>query len=275
MGYHTQPGASPVTLTDFIVELFCRVDDAMVDVEKDPRALLWPSELVTLALLHVLHGKGQRAFYRWIDKVARPLFPHVPERTRLFRLITAHQDWADRFLAEPSLIGFSDSIGIELIHPRREGRSPAQIGKKGKSNHRWIIGVKFCPLLNGRGQIVDWDVETANVHDGEFQRMIADYESACLVWTDTGFHRSPKRGGDCTNLVLCQRGQHNFRMVIESVFSGICGTFGMKKIANRTWASVEARLGFASALWNLLTSWATEREPEAVQASLSVAWASF
>ena len=122
---------------------------------------------------------------------------------------------------------------------------------------------------------MDWDVETANVHDGEFQRMIADYESACLVWTDTGFHRSPKRGGDCTNLVLCQRGQHNFRMVIESVFSGICGTFGMKKIANRTWASVEARLGFASALWNLLTSWATEREPEAVQASLSVAWASF
>jgi hypothetical protein len=73
----------------------------------------------------------------------------LPERSRLFRLLRLYQAWAERFLAEPSLINFSDSLGIELIHPRREGRTKGQVGKKGKSNQRWIVGVKFCPLLNG------------------------------------------------------------------------------------------------------------------------------
>ncbi len=68
------------------------------------------------------------------------LFPTLPERTRLFRLFNTHLKWIDRFMAEPSLIGVVDSYGIELIHPRREGRSPKQIGKKGLSNKRWIVG---------------------------------------------------------------------------------------------------------------------------------------
>jgi hypothetical protein len=29
----------------------------------------------------------------------------------------------------------------------REGRSPKQIGKKGKSNHRWIVGDKPASVL--------------------------------------------------------------------------------------------------------------------------------
>jgi hypothetical protein len=58
-----------------------------------------------------------------------------------------------------------DSFGIETIHPIREGRSLDQVGKKGKSNHRWIVGVKWCPLANNRGEIVDWDWDTANEHD--------------------------------------------------------------------------------------------------------------
>ena len=233
-----------MTLTDFIVELFVRIDDRMIEVPKDPRSLLWPSELVTLAALHVLHGKGQRAFYRWVKKCALHLFPHLPERSRLFRLMKSHRAWADKFLVEATLVGIGDSIGIELIHPRREGRSDNQIGKKGYSNHRWIVGVKYCPILNGQGQIVDWDIDTANVHDSDFQCMIKDYTDVCGVFTDNGFHRSEKRGGDCSNLVICQHGQASFRMMVESLFSGFCGTFMLKKISNRIWESVEARLGF-------------------------------
>jgi hypothetical protein len=41
----------PMTTTDFIIELFCRADEQMQDVEKHPRAKLYPSEFVTLALL--------------------------------------------------------------------------------------------------------------------------------------------------------------------------------------------------------------------------------
>ena len=40
-----------------------------------------------------------------------------------------------------------DSYSIELIHPIREGRNPSQVGKKGLSNRRWIVGVKLCWLV--------------------------------------------------------------------------------------------------------------------------------
>jgi len=163
----------------------------MTQVPKDPRAKLWPSELVTVSILFAVRGQSQRRFYVWLWCNLRPLFPHLPERTRLFRLLVRHQDWAERFLAQPSLINLSDSLGIELLHPRREGRTKQQVGKKGKSirdaqarrNGRWIseatcggrVGVKFCPLLNGAGRVVDWDAEGANVHDGDFQRLLEDH----------------------------------------------------------------------------------------------------
>ena len=51
-------------------------------------------------------------------------------------------------MAQPSLIGVIDTYGIGLIHPRREGRSKQRIGRKGKSNSRWIVGGKLYLLLN-------------------------------------------------------------------------------------------------------------------------------
>ena len=91
-----------MTTVDFITGLFCRVDDRMQDVPHHPQAHLYPSEVVTLALLFALKGVGDRAFYRWLVRDYRPLFPGVPERTRLFRLFVTHQDWAKAFLADPS-----------------------------------------------------------------------------------------------------------------------------------------------------------------------------
>ena len=86
---------------DFIVNLFCRVDDTMRDVVlKHSQAKLYPSEVVTLAILFAIKGVGNRAFYRWIKRDYRRLFPQLPERTRLFRLFATHRDWSDRFLAQ-------------------------------------------------------------------------------------------------------------------------------------------------------------------------------
>src|SRR6476661_7106678 len=108
---------------DFITQLFCRVDDAMQDVPKHSQASLYPSEVVTLAMLFAIKGVGNRAFYRWIEGNYSPLFPAflypaLPERTRLFRLFAAHQQWSTRFLADPTLLGIADGIadtyGIEL-----------------------------------------------------------------------------------------------------------------------------------------------------------------
>jgi len=126
-----------MTTLDFITELFCRVDDAMRDVPKHSQAKLYPSEIVTLAILFALKGVSNRAFYRWIKRHWLDCFPHLPERTRLFRWFKTHQAWADRFLADPTLLGVADTYGIELLHPLRQGRSDHQIGKKGKSNYRF------------------------------------------------------------------------------------------------------------------------------------------
>ena len=125
-----------MTTEDFISELFYRIDEAMKDIPKHALARLWPSEVVTLGVLFALKGVGNRACYRWLSRDWRPLFPALPERTRLFRLFATHHQWTETFLAAPSVLGVVDSYGIELLHPMREGRSAQQIGRKGKSNHR-------------------------------------------------------------------------------------------------------------------------------------------
>ena len=66
---------------DFIIELFCRVDDEMKEIPKHPQSKLYPSEIVTIGLLYAIKGVGQRAFYRWLKRDYLHLFPHFPERT--------------------------------------------------------------------------------------------------------------------------------------------------------------------------------------------------
>ena len=43
-----------MSTVDFITELFCPIDDKMEKVEKHSQASLYPSEVVTLALLFAL-----------------------------------------------------------------------------------------------------------------------------------------------------------------------------------------------------------------------------
>ena len=99
----------PMTTLDFITALFYEVDEQMRAIPKHPEARLWPSEVVTLGLLHALKGGGNRAFYRWLTRDYRALFPRLPERTRLFRLFRTHQDWTHAFLASPTVLGVIDT----------------------------------------------------------------------------------------------------------------------------------------------------------------------
>ncbi len=253
-----------MTIHDFTTELFCRVDDAMTDQQKHSQARLYPSETVTLGLLFALKGVGNRAFHRWAQANLKALFPHLPERTRLFRLLTLHQGWARRFLAEPSLLGvvdsFGDSFGIELIHPRREGRSDRQIGKKGKSNLRWIVGAKLCFVLDHLGRVVDWAVDTANVYDTSFHPLIQNYDGQMLILGDSGFHikttiKTTPEQRDPDNLKVCKRGVWNERMLIETVLSMLTGTCRLKRVGHRMWSGLKTRLAFVLAAFNLCCQW--------------------
>jgi hypothetical protein len=247
-----QQGASLMTTEDFITELFYRVDEALRGVVKHSQASLYPSEIVTLGLVFALKGVGNRAFYRWLCRDWKSLFPKLPDRTRLFRLFSTHQDWTNRFLAEPSLLGVADTYGIELLHPMREGRSPNQIGKKGKSNHRWIVGGKLAFVLNHLGLIADWDCNTANVHDSTFQPLIAQFVDDMVVLVDTGFH---SKTGDPANMKVCPRGTWNVRMIVEGVLSMLTTVCHFKKVGHRVWAYFQARLAFTMALFNILVQW--------------------
>jgi hypothetical protein len=237
---------------EFIIALFDHVDDRMRDIPKHPQAALYPSELVTLALLYALKGVGTRAFYRWLVRDYRPLFPSLPDRTRLFRLFAAHLDWTDRFLAAPALFGVADSYGIEFIHPWREGRTARQIGKKGKSNQRWIVGGKLALVLNRTGLVAGWGCATANVHDQVFHPLIAAFTEEMIVLTDQGFHA---RTGDPANMKVCRKGEWNVRMRIETVLSMLTVVCHFKHMRHRLWGCFAAHLTYAMALFNILVQW--------------------
>ena len=53
-----------MTTEHLIIGIFCHVDNVIGDLPRHSQAKLYPSELVTLALLYGLKGGGKRAFYR-------------------------------------------------------------------------------------------------------------------------------------------------------------------------------------------------------------------
>jgi hypothetical protein len=150
------------------------------------------------------------------------------------------------------VLGVVDTYGIELIHPMREGRSPQQIGRKGLSNHRWIVGGKLCLVLNQYGLVVAWDCATANVPDNTFQWLIRQFEERMIVLSDTAFHAA---AGDPANLKLCRRGEWEDRILVETVLSMLTVVCHFKKVAHRVWAYFEARLAFNMAAFNVLVRW--------------------
>ena len=247
-----------MTTLDFITELFCRVDDAMKDVTRHSQASLSPSETVTLGLLFALKGGSARAFHRWALRDLTALFPCLPERTRLFRLLVAHQDWTHRFLAQPTVLGVIDSYGIELIHPIRERAKPerARIATKGKSNFRWIMGAKVGVVLNQLGLVAAFDVSAANVGDTTFRPLIERFDGQMLILSDQGFHaKKTDTTGDPPNLKVCEKGRWNDRMVVETFFSMLTRVCHLKKMGQRAWAYLKARLAHTMAMFNLLAQW--------------------
>ena len=104
-----------MTTVELITALFYEVDEQIGAIPKHPEAHLWPSEVVTLGLLHALKGGGNRACYRWLSRDYRALFPRLPERTRLFRLFRTHQDWTQVF-SHSKWVG-SGRVALRYVSP--------------------------------------------------------------------------------------------------------------------------------------------------------------
>lgn len=159
-----------MNIADLITELYRRMDDALPPMAPHPQARLSVSELVTIGVLHAIKNVKQRPFYHWLKDNYGHLFPKLPERTHLFRRLETQSRWTGYFLAQPTVLGIADSYGprigvrgdvVELCHPVRSGRDFHQAGRKGKSNHRGIVGGKLCIVINQLELITDWDCRTA------------------------------------------------------------------------------------------------------------------
>jgi hypothetical protein len=146
----------------------------------------------------------------------------------------------------------------------REGRSPAQIGKKGQSNHRWIVGGKLCVVLNQWGLICAWDCATANVYDAHFHPLIAhfhpliaQFDQQMIILTDTGFHA---KSGDPANMKVCPRGTWNTRMLVETVLSMLTTVCHCKQMHHRVWAYFRSHVAWLMAAFNILAQWTLEAD---------------
>jgi len=234
---------------DIITHLFCYVDDRLKWVKKHRDSTLYPSELVTIGALFALKGGRFRRFYRWLKREFSHLFPHLPDRTRLLRLLATHRLWTDRFLAPVTFYTVVDSYGIELIHPIREGRSQQQIGKKGKSNRRWIVGVKLCWIINQDGRVVNWQWTTANACDNVFLPLLKQYEAQTITLSDLGFR---SKDGVPENVKRCPKRTWNERGMIETIFSFVTEVCALKKLFHRAEVHLEAHLCYLAVVFNLL-----------------------
>jgi hypothetical protein len=234
---------------EIIIRLFCIVDDQLGPVKKREDAKLYASEIVTIGLLFALKGGRFSAFYRCLSNNYRTLFPKLPEHSRLTRLLRDYADCTEDFLTKPSFFTVIDTYGIELIHPRREGRSRQQLGKKGVSNGRWIVGIKLAWLIDDQGRVVNWAWDTAEAHDNVFRPLALAYEGQTITLCDNGLREA---GASQGNLKYCDRGTWNERFIIETNFSWVTELFHAKKMYHRVEAHLIARLGYMAALINCL-----------------------
>ena len=248
-----------MTPVEFITALFYEIDEQLRASPTHPEAHLWPSEGGTLGLLQALKSGGNRAFYRGLTRDYRALCPRLPERTRLLRLFRPHQDWTQTCLAAPTVRGVLAPYGIEVIPPRRAGRSPQQMGRQGLSPHRWMVGGTLCLGRNPWGLGGAWACETAQVAENPLPWLMRPCDGRMIIVSATGFHAAE---GAPANLKLCPRGAGQDRLLVAPVRSMLPLGCHFTRAMQRVWASFQARLACTMAAGTVLVQW-QGRQPNA------------
>lgn len=230
----------------FITFLFCMIDEQTGDLLQHPDSKLHPSEIVTLALLKRMKQQAFRRFVVWLKHTG--LFPNLPDFTRLCRQFKHYRHAIEVISRQVSQWDWlvADSKLCEVIHPIREGRKTGWVGKN-KSKGRWVVGIKVVIVVSPEGDVLDWTLDMANIHDKHFAWVVESFEVKVLA--DTGFH---SKDGDPENLKICQRGEQNERMVVESVFSLCTRLLGLNNIVAKSFEGFRLAVASIFALFNTL-----------------------
>ena len=175
----------------------------------------------------------------WLCANLKDCFPLLPERSRLQRRLLAHQHLVSAFLAQPSFFCVADSYGIELRHPVRELQKPktTRVGGKGKSNRRWIHGMKVLLVINDHDEVVAFALALAGPADKVFNPVLETFEGTSIILVDLGFR---DKQGVPESLKLCQHKTWSERMSIERLFSQLTRYVGAKKRHHRTERGLQA-----------------------------------
>jgi hypothetical protein len=131
--------------------------------------------------------------------------------------------------------------------PIRERRSPRQVGRQGKDKGRWTIGVRLCWQLEVYRRVVERAWAPLNVPDKTFNGLVGCLEGQALVFTERGFRDV---NGLPDNLVLCEKGPYNDRMMVETAFSMVTVVCHLKKLARRVDDHIEAHLAYLAVMFN-------------------------
>ena len=100
--------------------------------------------------------------------------------------------------------------------------------------------------------MVGWACATAHVAENTLQWLIRQVDGRMLVLRDPAVQAAE---GEPTNLQLCQRGEWEERMLVETVLSMLTLVCHCKKVMHRVWAYFQARLAFTMAVFNVLVQW--------------------
>jgi hypothetical protein len=99
---------------------------------------------------------------------------------------------------------------------------------------------------------VGWACTTAHVAGNTLQWRIRQCEERMLIVSDTGFQAAE---GDPWNLTLCQRGEWQDRLLVETVLSILTLVRHLKQVMNPGRAYCHAPLAFTSAVFAVLLQW--------------------
>jgi len=100
--------------------------------------------------------------------------------------------------------------------------------------------------------VVGWACATTNVADTTLQWLMRQCDERMIILSDTGFHATE---GDPSNLKLCQRGEWQDRILVETVLSMLTLVCHFKRVMHRGWAYFQARLAFTMAACTVLVQW--------------------
>jgi hypothetical protein len=139
-----------------------------------------------------------------------------------------------------------------LLHASRAGRSPQQIGRKGLSNPRGIVGGKRGRLVNQCGLVVGGDGAAAPVAAKAVQGLLRRGDGGLLVLSETACQAAE---GDPAQRKLGPRGAWEDRRLVETGLSRLTVVCHCQRVRHRGGPYFYARLACTMAAFNVLDQW--------------------